>query len=156
LRDITGDLKERLSFVEEQGKAENVEYERDRKILDERHAAKIAELNTEWQSLQRALQAELRRLGKAIDETQPPAPTLSLDDFFVQTVERFGMATKTNLRDEARHAGYFAGGESGGRKTHVILLNIVRAGRIREVAPDTYAPAHKPGEFVLPLGALHS
>lgn len=159
LRDITADLKERLEMLEAQGKAENVEYERARKSLEDRHNAKLAELEDEWNSIHRLLSAEMRRLGKTGDSRSAATaavPALSLDDFFVNTVEKFGMASKENLRNEAFVAGYFADGESSGRRIHATIMNIVRAGRIRQVSPDTYAPAHKPGEFLLNQGALHS
>jgi hypothetical protein len=152
LRDITTDLKERLAMVEEQGKAENAKYERDRKALDDQHNAKLGELQTEWEGLNRLLAAEQRRLGHNIDSVRRTVPAMSLDDFFVHVVEKFGIATKKNLREEAFNAGYFPIGETGGRQTHATLMNIVRSGRLREVGEDTYAPGIKHGEFLLSAG----
>ncbi|GKQ49946.1 hypothetical protein [Bradyrhizobium sp. Ce-3] len=151
LRDITGDLEQRLAMIGEQRKAERTHYESERKALEATHEAKMAELRLEWDGINRALQLELRRLGRTADSApaaSAPAPAMSLDDFFVATVEKLGAASKNNLRDEAAHAGYFPQGE-GGRATHATLMNIVRSGRIRQVDSDVYAPALKAHEFQL-------
>jgi hypothetical protein len=147
LRDISQDLKERLSMIEEQAKAENNNFEQQFKKLEDSHNAKMAELRMQWEGINAALQAEFRRLGVNADSPSPPKPALSLDDFFVQLVEKFGTAGKENLRAEAANAGYFPPGDKGGRTTHATLMNIVRAGRIREISSEVYAPAHDPGEF---------
>jgi len=149
MRDITNDLKERLSAVEEQGKAENLRYERDRKALDEQHNTRLADLKAEWETINRLLVAEQRRLGVSPETPAQPKPKMSLDDFFVQVAEKFGTASKQNLREEAEHAGYFVDGGPNGRRTHATIMNIVRSGRLREIEPDVYAPGHKHGEFNL-------
>ncbi len=153
LRDITDDLKARLAMIEAQAKAENVEYEAAAKALADKHDAAISELKGQWEAIQRGLQLEMRRLGRSADSPAPAAnqqaPSVSLDDFMVSIVEKFGMAAKENFRNEAVHAGYFQPGETGGRQIHATLLNLVRAGRVRQIGPDTYAPANKPGEFLL-------
>lgn len=156
IRDIRPDLRDRLAVVEKQGNAQNAEYESKRKALEDEHKAKIAVLEEEWRALKQMIEVENRRYGDAGDSAQSFTSTMSLDDFFVATVEKFGTASKKNLRDEAERAGYFRGAESAGRVTHTTLMNIVRGGRLREIAPEVYAPGNRPGEFALAQGALVS
>lgn len=149
LRDIRPDLKERLTLIEEQGKAENVEYERDLKALQDGHKARIEQLAEEWRSVNSTLAAENKRLG--VSAVQPPtesavespAPTKPLDDYLVERVRQHGSRSKADLKADTEAMGYAPPGEAG-RKLHFTLINIVRAKRLVQVGDKYVLPPPSP------------
>lgn len=152
LRDITSDLKVRMDLAEERIDRAKERYSEQCKAAQAEFDRELAEAKAEYKAAAALRESELRRMGVAPEA--PDAPTQPLDEFLIQTVEKFGTAGKGNLRNEAEHAGYFTKGESPGRVIHTTLLHIVRANRLRQVGPDVYAPAFKPGELALTKGSF--
>lgn len=69
-------------------------------------------------------------------------PALPVSDFFVEVIKE-RPRTKDELRELAQAKGYFAESDSPGRAVHLTLVNMVRAGRIREKENGKYREAAK-------------
>ncbi len=75
MRDIRGDLQDRVSFLEEQISAAQSDYERAAEQLAQEHQARIGDLQAELEAVTTLLEGEYRRLANAPaeDEQRPPA-----------------------------------------------------------------------------------
>ena len=67
---------------------------------------------------------------------QPP-----LADFLVRKLGEIGALTHDELCQLAVQEGYFADGEIAERGVNVTLMNVVKAGFIRQLPNGTFAPA---------------
>lgn len=138
LRDIRDDLKERLRIALKEAEAISAEFEKEAKALQERYRLSLAAAERDQELLAQLLENENRRLGVTAQEAAPTAPTMPLDDFFVQQVQTKSPRSKDDLKEAAIKAGYFPDVTTAGRATHTTLLNITRANRIRNLGNDNY------------------
>jgi len=68
---------------------------------------------------------------------QPPP----LADFLIRKLSEIGAMTLDDLCHVAVQEGYFAEGEIADRAVHVTLMNVAKAGFIRQLPNGTFAPA---------------
>lgn len=69
---------------------------------------------------------------------QPRAP---LADFLVRKLNEAGAMSRDDLRRFAMQEGYFVDADSADRGVHTTLLNVVKAGLIRQLPNGNFAPA---------------
>jgi hypothetical protein len=69
---------------------------------------------------------------------QPQAP---LADFLVRKLNEAGAMSRDDLRRFAMQEGYFADADTADRGVHTTLLNVVKAGLIRQLPNGNFAPA---------------
>jgi hypothetical protein len=69
---------------------------------------------------------------------QPPQP---LADFLVRKLNEAGAMSRDDLRRFALQEGYFADADSADRGVHTTLINVVKAGLIRQLPNGNFAPA---------------
>jgi hypothetical protein len=69
---------------------------------------------------------------------QPQQP---LADFLVRKLNEVGAMSRDDLRRLAMQEGYFAEAEAADRGVHTTLLNVVKAGLIRQLPNGNFAPA---------------
>ncbi|WP_421725990.1 hypothetical protein [Bauldia sp.] len=124
MRDISIDLRERLEAAE---KAKS--------DIDAEYRQRVASLETEITAIRSLLDIEAKRSGRR--SIAAPAPAMPIKEFMIATITESGPKTKTELRDIADRAGYFAAGENPGRTTHGHTLSLVRQGRLT-VKDDKY------------------
>jgi hypothetical protein len=70
--------------------------------------------------------------------TQPAQP---LSDFLVRKLNEVGAMSRDDLRRLSLQEGYFADADSADRGVHATLLNVVKAGLIRQLPNGNFAPA---------------
>jgi uncharacterized coiled-coil protein SlyX len=75
--------------------------------------------------------------------TQQPAPQPQqpLADFLVRKLNEVGAGSRDDLRLLSLQEGYFADADSADRGVHATLLNVVKAGLIRQLPNGNFAPA---------------
>jgi hypothetical protein len=72
----------------------------------------------------------------------PPAqPELPLSDFLVRKLNEVGAMSRDDLRRLSLQEGYFADADTADRGVHTTLLNVVKAGLIRQLPNGNLAPA---------------
>ena len=71
-------------------------------------------------------------------QTQPEQP---LADFLVRKLNEVGATSRDDLRRLALQEGYFADSDAADRGMHNTLLNVVKAGLIRQLPNGNFAPA---------------
>ena len=71
-------------------------------------------------------------------QTQPEQP---LADFLVRKLNEVGAMSRDDLRRLALQEGYFANSDTADRGMHNTLLNVVKAGLIRQLPNGNFAPA---------------
>ena len=71
-------------------------------------------------------------------QTQPEQP---LADFLVRKLNEVGAMSRDDLRRLALQEGYFADADTADRGMHNTLLNVVKAGHIRQLPGGDFAPA---------------
>ena len=69
---------------------------------------------------------------------QPQAP---LADFLVRKLNEVGAMSRDDLRRLSLQEGYFADADTADRGVHTTLINIVKAGLIRQLPNGNFAPA---------------
>ena len=77
---------------------------------------------------------------------RPPAPSsiqpeLPLADFLVRKLNEVGAMSRDDLRRLSLQEGYFADADTADRGVHTTLLNVVKAGLIRQLPNGNFAPA---------------
>ena len=70
-----------------------------------------------------------------------PQPQQPLADFLVRKLNEVGAMSRDDLRRSAMHEGYFAEADTADRGVHATLLNVVKAGLIRQMPNGNFAPA---------------
>ena len=70
-----------------------------------------------------------------------PQPQQPLADFLVRTLGEVGPLSREDLRRIAIQEGYFADGESAERGVTATLLNVAKAGLVRQLPNGNFAPA---------------
>ena len=71
-------------------------------------------------------------------QTQPEQP---LADFLVRKLNEVGAMSRDDLRRLALQEGYFADSDTADRGMHNTLLNVVKAGLVRQLPNGNFAPA---------------
>jgi uncharacterized membrane-anchored protein YjiN (DUF445 family) len=71
-------------------------------------------------------------------QTQPEQP---LADFLVRKLNEVGAMSRDDLRRLSLQEGYFADADTADRGVHTTLLNVVKAGLIRQLPNGNFAPA---------------
>lgn len=70
-----------------------------------------------------------------------PQPQQPLADFLMRKLGEVGAMSRDDLRRLALQEGYFADGDSAERGVHATLINVVKAGFIRQLPNGNFAPA---------------
>lgn len=70
-----------------------------------------------------------------------PQPQQPLADFLIRKLNEAGAMSRDDLRRFAMQEGYFADADSADRGVHTALLNVVKAGLIRQLPNGNFAPA---------------
>jgi len=70
-----------------------------------------------------------------------PSPQQPLADFLVRKLSEVGAMSRDDLRRLSMQEGYFADAESAERGVTTTLLNVVKAGLIRQLPNGNFAPA---------------
>jgi hypothetical protein len=165
MRDIRGDLQDRAGLLEEQINAHEAQFDKLIEQLKREHDTRLEDLRTELEAVNRLLELELRRL-----ETTPAAPRVQgrepaplavhqpqqhpshqpqpqhqppqpLADFLVRRLSEAGAMSRDDLRRLALQEGYFADADTADRGVHTTLINVVKAGLIRQLPNGNFAPA---------------
>jgi hypothetical protein len=179
MRDIRGDLQDRAALLEEQINAHQAQFDKLIDQLKREHDARLEEIKSELEAVNRLMEVELRRLG-AVQQApaqargqmhsqpqshpqqaqahsqhqghqnhphqqshQPPQqqPQQPLADFLVRKLSEVGALSRDDLRRLAVQEGYFPDGESAERGVHATLLNVAKAGLVRQLPNGNFAPA---------------
>jgi hypothetical protein len=78
----------------------------------------------------------------AVHQAQPPAqPQAPLADFLIRKLNEAGAMSRDDLRRVSLQEGYFADADTAERGVHATLLNVVKAGLIRQLPNGNFAPA---------------
>ena len=167
MRDIRGDLQDRAALLEEQINAQETQFENLIEQLKQEHDAKLVDLRAELDAVNRLIELECRRLETAaaplrapaheplhqtVHQPQPHAqvppqpqpqrqPQQPLADFLIRKLNEAGAMARDDLRRHALQEGYFADAETADRGVHATLINIVKAGLIRQLPNGNFAPA---------------
>jgi hypothetical protein len=70
-----------------------------------------------------------------------PQPEQPLADFLVRKLNEVGAMSRDDLRRLALQEGYFVDADTADRGVHTTLLNVVKAGLIRQLPNGNFAPA---------------
>jgi hypothetical protein len=160
MRDIRGELQQRVSLFEEQIKAREADFEKHIEQVKREHDSRLQDLNAELEAVTRLMEIEVRRLSSA-----PPAPTVQtrepvvhhavhqsaqqspqnsahqedpLTDLLVRKLNEVGAMSLDDLRRLALQEGYFA---DAGLDVHNALFNGVKTGLIQQLPGGDFAPA---------------
>lgn len=71
----------------------------------------------------------------------PVQPQTPLADFLIRKLNEAGAMSRDDLRRFSLQEGYFADADSAERGVHGTLLNVVKAGLIRQLPNGNFAPA---------------
>src|SRR6187401_1917715 len=137
MRDIRGDLQDRATLLEEQISAQEAQFETLVKQIKAEHEARREDLRAEFDAVTKLLELEHRRLGNApqalTTSAQPaPQPQQPLADFLVRKMNEVGAMSRDDLRRLSLQEGYFVDAGSAERGVHATLLELVKAGLIRQ------------------------
>ncbi|MGH6795863.1 MAG: hypothetical protein ACREDM_08555 [Methylocella sp.] len=149
MTDFLSQLVERLVAARDQSTKVKAEYDADRADLESRYRSELSLVDDEQRAIETLIRIEENRSGRkwAPDSAGVRLP---LGEFFLTALHANGPLSKDDLRTQAERASYFVDGDSGGRATHTTLLNLCRAGRIKELPGGMYAfPTLKNGGLKL-------
>ncbi len=165
MRDIRGDLQDRAALLEEQINAQEAQFDTLIEQLKQEHDTRLEDLRAELDAVSRLMELECRRLenggaghrapvhepvGQAVHQPQqhvqpqPQAqrqPQQPLADFLIRKLNEAGAMPRDDLRRLALQEGYFADAETADRGVHTTLINVVKAGLIRQLPNGNFAPA---------------
>jgi hypothetical protein len=167
MRDIRGDLQDRAALLEEQINAHEAQFDKLIDQLKREHDSRLEDLKTELEAVTRLMELELRRLEtapaaqraqgreqsapQAVHQPQHAAhhhqsqpqhqPQAPLADFLVRKLNEVGAMSRDDLRRLSLQEGYFADADTADRGVHTTLINIVKAGLIRQLPNGNFAPA---------------
>jgi hypothetical protein len=170
MRDIRGDLQDRADLLEEQISAHEAQFDKLIDQLKREHDQRLEDMKIELDAVNRLLDLELRRIETAPPQAQTaparepvhhvvrhapqhapqqppqpaqaaPQPQLPLADFLIRKLNEAGAMSRDDLRRLSLQEGYFADAESADRGVHGTLLNVVKAGLIRQLPNGNFAPA---------------
>ena len=132
--------------------------------LKREHDQRLEDLKIEIDAVNRLLDLELRRVETAPQAQSAPArepvhhaarhapqppqpvqapaqPPVALADFLIRKLNEAGAMSRDDLRRFSLQEGYFTDAESADRGVHGTLLNVVKAGLIRQLPNGNFAPA---------------
>jgi len=165
MRDIRGDLQDRAGLLEEQINAHEAQFDKLIEQLKREHDSRLEDLKAELEAVNRLLEVELRRLetmpASQREQGREPAPHAvhqpqlhsspqpqpqhqpqqPLADFLVRRLSEAGAMSRDDLRRLALQEGYFPDADSADRGVHTTLINVVKAGLIRQLPNGNFAPA---------------
>ena len=166
MRDIRGDLQDRANLLEEQISAHEAQFDKLIDQLKREHDQRLEDLKIEIDAVNRLLDLELRRVETAPPQAQsaptrepvhhvarhapqhapqppqaPAQPPVALADFLIRKLNEAGAMSRDDLRRLSLQEGYFTDAESADRGVHGTLLNVVKAGLIRQLPNGNFAPA---------------
>ena len=75
------------------------------------------------------------------ESRREPQPQQPLADFLIRKLGEIGAMSREDLRHLSIQEGYFADGDNADRGVHVTLVNIVKAGLVRQLPNGNFAPA---------------
>jgi len=145
MRDIRDDLQERANLLEEQIKAAQAQFEKYVEQLKVEHAGRLIDLKSGLEAVNALLGIEHRRHGgapsapKAQPQPQRPKPQQPLADFLIRKLSEIGPKSKGDLHLLAVQEGYFAEGDGAERGVQAVLMNVVKAGHIRQLPNGDFA-----------------
>ena len=84
---------------------------------------------------------ELLQDGHQPMQQPAPHPQQLLADFLVSKLNEVGAMSHDDLRRLSLQEGYFADANSADRGVHATLLNVVKAGLVRQLPNGNFAPA---------------
>jgi hypothetical protein len=70
-----------------------------------------------------------------------PQPQQPLADFLIRRLNEAGAMSRDDLRRLSLQEGYFADADTADRGVHTTLINVVKAGLIRQLPNGNFAPA---------------
>jgi hypothetical protein len=164
MRDIRGDLQDRAALLEEQINAQEAQFDTLLEQLKNEHDTRLEDMRAELEAVNRLMELESRRLengagghraplhepaGQPAYQPQqhaPPQPAQRqpqqpLADFLIRKLNEAGAMSRDDLRRLALQEGYFADAESADRGVQATLINVVKAGLIRQTPNGNFAPA---------------
>ncbi|HSD93473.1 MAG TPA: hypothetical protein VLB11_10665 [Methyloceanibacter sp.] len=169
MRDIRGDLQDRANLLEEQIIAHEAQFDQLVDQIKREHDQRLEDLKIELDAVNRLLDFELRRIEVAPQaqsapvrepiqhaarhapqhapqqpqqQAQAPAqPQMPLADFLIRKLNEASAMSRDDLRRFSLQEGYFADADSAERGVHGTLLNVVKAGLIRQLPNGNFAPA---------------
>ena len=166
MRDIRGDLQDRAALLEEQINAHEAQFDKLIDQLKREHDSRLEDLKTELEAVTRLMELELRRLetapsaqrGQGREQPAPHAvhqpqhaahhqaqpqhqPQAPLADFLVRKLNEVGAMSRDDLRRLSLQEGYFADADTADRGVQTTLINVVKAGLIRQLPNGNFAPA---------------
>ncbi len=165
MRDIRGDLQDRATLVEERIKAQEAQFENLIEQLKKEQDTRLTDLRGELEAVNRLMELECRRFEaaaaagqRAIEPEQAAAqaphqpqqhaqaqpqhqPQQPLADFLIRTLNEAGLMARDDLRHLALQEGYFADADTADRGVHATLINVVKAGLVRQLPNGSFAPA---------------
>jgi len=79
----------------------------------------------------------------AVHQSQPQQqqPQAPLADFLIRKLNEVGAMARDDLRRLSLQEGYFADADTAERGVHAALINVVKAGLIRQLPNGNFAPA---------------
>ncbi|MFO7478854.1 MAG: hypothetical protein R6X03_11035 [Methyloceanibacter sp.] len=103
------------------------------------HTARHAPQHAAHQAAQHAPQPQAQHVPQQPQAlAQPQAP---LADFLIRKLNEAGAMSRDDLRRLSLQEGYFADADTAERGVHTTLLNVVKAGLIRQLPNGNFAPA---------------
>lgn len=84
---------------------------------------------------------EQPRQYEPVQQDRGPSQRQPLADFLIRKLGEVGNMSLDDLCGVAIHEGYFAEGDNPDRTVHMTLMNVVKAGFIRQMPNGTFAPA---------------
>jgi len=165
MRDIRGDLQDRATLVEERIKAQEAQFENLIEQLKKEQDTRLTDLRGELEAVNRLMELECRRFEAAAaagQRAQAPEqaaaqaphqpqqhaqaqpqhqPQQPLADFLIRTLNEAGLMARDDLRHLALQEGYFADADTADRGVHATLINVVKAGLVRQLPNGSFAPA---------------
>jgi len=167
MRDIRGDLQDRAALLEEQINAQEAQFTTLIEQLKQEHDTRLQDFKAELEAVNRLMELECRRLeavaaaprapmhepmGQMVLQPQPQPqlqpqpqplrqPQQPLADFLIRKLNEAGAMSRDDLRRFAMQEGYFGDADTADRGVHATLINIVKAGLIRQLPNGNFAPA---------------
>jgi hypothetical protein len=105
------------------------------------HAAHQPAQHAAHQSAQHAPHQPAQHAVHRAQSQPQPQPEQPLADFLVRKLNEVGAMSRDDLRRLSLQEGYFADADTADRGVHTTLLNVVKAGLIRQLPNGNFAPA---------------
>ena len=151
MRDIRGDLQERVILVDEQIRAAAAHFDKAIQQLQTERDARIADLKAGLAMIAKFMEFEEPFLHNtppvatpaSLHKTPPAHPAsslLALGELFLKKLNNAGQMSKQELIDMAIKEGLFPDADAAAQGVHPMLVSMLRSELIREVSDGTYMP----------------